>query len=112
MGWIKGITVTLHEKTQSGTDAFNAPVYEETTTEVENVLVQPVSADDVVGDLQLYGKRAEYELSIPKGDAHVWEDREVEFFGETWRSFGPVREYIEANVPLSWNRKVRVERYG
>ncbi|MCC8181529.1 MAG: hypothetical protein LIO45_00895 [Clostridiales bacterium] len=112
MGLIKGITVTLYEKTQTGTDEFHAPVYTETAVEVENVLVQPVSADDVVDDLRLYGKRAEYELCIPKGDSHSWEDCRVAFFGQTWRTFGFVREYIEALVPLSWNRKVKVERYG
>ncbi len=42
------------EKTQTGTDAFHAPIYTETAVEVENVLVQPVSADDVISDLQLY----------------------------------------------------------
>lgn len=112
MGLIKGITVTLYEKAQTGTDEFHAPVYTETAVEVENVLVQPVSADDVVDDLRLYGKRAEYELCIPKGDSHDWEDCRVVFFGQTWRTFGFVREYIEALVPLSWNRKVKVERYG
>lgn len=109
---IRGIPVVLYDRVQTGTDAFDAPVYAETPVTVENVLVTPSSSDDIVGDLQLYGKKAIYELSIPKGDAHVWEDRKVEFFGESWHTFGFSRQYIEENVPLRWNKKIKVERYG
>lgn len=109
---IKGIPVTLYDRTQSGTDGFGAPVWTETPVTVENVLVAPVSSTDVVSELHLTGKRAEYELCIPKGDGHTWEDRKVVFFGQSWRTIGFATEYIEANVPLDWNRKVKVERYG
>lgn len=112
MAMIKGITITLYEKTQVGVDGFNKPVYKETPVEVHNVLVTPVSTSDVIDAQQLYGKRAEYELSIPKGDAHEWEDRTVEFFGHKWKTFGFAREWIEDNVPLCWNKKIKVERYG
>lgn len=108
---IQGIPVALYERTQTGEDPFGAPVYTETPVTVENVLVAPTAADAVVQDLQLYGKRAVYELCLPKGDAHVWEDCRVDFFGQSFRVFGPVQEYIDALVPLDWNKKVKVERY-
>ncbi|MEA4965388.1 MAG: hypothetical protein VB055_06165 [Oscillospiraceae bacterium] len=108
---IKGITVLLQVTTQTGTDDFGAPVYSDTTETVENVLVSPVATNDVVSELQLSGKRAEYELCIPKGDAHIWENRVVEFFGRKWRTIGLPQEYIADLLPLAWNRKVRVERY-
>ncbi len=109
---IHGIPVTLYEPTQTGTDAFHAPITEDTPVTVENVLVCPTEAQEIVQELALYGKRSEYELLIPKGDTHQWEDRKIGFFGLTFRSFGPVAEYIDANVPGPWNRKVKVERYG
>lgn len=109
---INGISVVLYEKVHNGTDAFNSPVFKETPVTIDNVLISPVSDTDIVSDLQLWGKRAEYELSIPKGDTHNWEDAQVDFFGESWRTFGFPKEYIEDMVPLDWNRKVRVERYG
>lgn len=108
---IKGITVTLYEKTQISTDAFGAPIYQEFPIIIEDVLVSPVAAAEVVSDVQLYGKRAAYELCIPKGDTHHWEDCRVEFFGHTWRVFGPPQEWIERMVPGRWNKKVKVERY-
>lgn len=107
---IRGISVTLYERTQVGQDAFHAPVYEETAVEVKNVLVTPTSAEELVSEVQLYGKKSVYTLSIPKGDTHDWENRRVDFFGQSFRSFGPVQEYIEGLTPLSWNRKVKVER--
>ena len=112
MALLTGIPVVLYDKIQTGTDAFNAPVYQEMAEEVKNVLVCPVSTEDIVTAQQLYGKRAEYELCIPKGDAHDWENRTVEFYGKKWRTFGIVLEWMEHLTPGTWNRKVKVERYG
>lgn len=109
---IRGIPVTLYERTKTGEDAFHAPIYEETPVTVENVLVRPVSAGEITDALNLYGKRAVYELCLPKGDDHVWEDCRVEFFGKFFRVFGAPSEQIEALCPLDWNKKVQVERYG
>lgn len=112
MASIRGIPVILYERVQTGVDAFNAPIYEEVPVTVKNVLVSPNSTEDIAADLQLYGKRAEYTLDIPKGDTHNWENSVVEFFGAKWKTFGFPTQYIEANVPLSWNKRVKVERYG
>lgn len=112
MAKIKGIPVTLHDRVQTGVDDFKAPIYAETQVTVENVLVCPVSTQDITTDFQLYGKRLEYELCIPKGDDHSWENRVVAFFGVKWKTFGFPMEWIGENVPLDWNRKVKVERYG
>lgn len=109
---IKGITVILHEKTKVGNDAFGTPIYEEIPIEVENVLVSPASSTDVIDQLNLYGKKAVYTLGIPKGDTHNWEDVKVEFFGETWKTFGFPTEGIAELIPLGWNKKVMTERYG
>lgn len=108
---IKGITVILYDKIQTGTDGFDAPVYEEIPVEVENVLVSPASSTDVIEQLNLHGKKAVYTLAIPKGDTHNWKDRKVEFFGESWKTFGLPISGIEENIPLDWNTKVMVERY-
>ena len=112
MTMIKGITVKLIEQVEVGRDRFNNPVYTESETDVENVLVAPASSDDITDSTTLYGKKAIYTLAIPKNDQHVWEDQKVRFFGETWHVFGYATEGIEANIPLCWNKKVMVERYG
>ena len=112
MGRIKGITVILIDKVETGQDDFGHSVFEDREIEVENVLVQPTSTDDKVSQLNLTGKVAVYTLAIPKGDTHNWEDREVLFFGQRWRTFGIPIEGIESLIPLDWNKKVTVERYG
>lgn len=112
MALLTGIPVILYDKVKTGTDAFNAPVYTETAVEVKNVLVCPVSTEDIVTAQQLYGKRAVYELCIPKEDSHDWENRTVEFYGKKWKTFGIPLEWINHLVPGDWNRKVKVERYG
>lgn len=108
---IKGITVKLHVKTQTGVDDFNAPVYMDSVEAVDNVLVYPSYAQEIEDSINLYGKRADYQLAIPKGDTHTWTDTIIEFFNEKWTSIGPVTEGIEDNIPLMWNKKVSVMRY-
>lgn len=109
---IKGIPVVLYERTQTGRDNLGDPVYGETPVTVENVLVCPAAADAIVSELQLNGHRLAYELCLPKGDGHTWEGCRVDFFGQQFRVYAPPTEYIEALIPLDWNRKVKVERYG
>lgn len=108
---IKGMTVLLHERKQTGTDPFGAAVYEDVATPVDDVLVSPSSTEDLASAIQLYGKKAAYTLAIPKGDNHEWEDTTVEFFGRKWRTFGMVIQGIEADIPTRWHKKVQVERY-
>lgn len=108
---IKSITVRLYNMTQAGTDDLGSPVLVPVGEDVPGVLVYPSSNDAVVTDLQLYGKKSVYQLCIPKGDTHVWEDRVVKFFGKKFRTFGPCAEYIDGNIPLKWNKQIRVERY-
>lgn len=112
MAKIKGMTIILVDKVQIGVDPFGKPIYEDKDIEVENVLIQPTSSDDIVNQLSLTGKKAVYTLAIPKGDTHDWEDKEVKFFGKRWRTFGIPLEGIEELIPLDWNKKVMVERYG
>ena len=111
MGSIKGITVTLYEQTQTGTDAFNDPIYTETAINVDNVLVYPTTQTEILETVNLYGRKAVYTLGIPKGDTHNWENRRIDFFGQSWRSFGIPSQGIEDMIPLDWNMKVTVERY-
>ena len=116
-----GITVTLYERQQAVTtntppapvfDRFRDPVWTyKAAVSVANVLVGQPTADEITSGIDLYGKKAEFMLGIPKGDAHAWEDAKIEFFGRTWQAFGPVIRGIEANVPTPWHHKIRVARY-
>ena len=112
---IKGVTVTIIQRVKTGTDAFNAPIYNTVTDTVSNVLYSPTDPADNISELQLYGKQSVYTLAIPKGDTHNWKDAIVEIplvtGSERFRVFGEPISGIEANIPLGWNTKVKVERY-
>ena len=113
---ITGIPVTLYNETQDGTDAFNAPIWVETSVTVPNVLVGQPSEQEILDTINLYGKRAVYVLHIPKGDTHDWTNKRVEFKDSSGtvradRTIGEPIEWMEHLVPLDWNKKVRVETY-
>jgi len=111
MARLKGITITLINKVQTGTDPFDNPIYEDVEIEVDNVLVSPTSTDDVVNTMDLTGRKAVYTLAIPKGDTNDWENQEVRFFDKRWRVIGMPLQGIDELIPLDWNKKVMVERY-
>ena len=109
---MKGITITLYDRTQTDVDELNNPIYSETAVSVDTVLVAPVSSTEVLDTYNLTGRKAVYQLAIPKGDTHDWTaGKKVRFFGEDWRIIELPEEGIEALIPLQWNKKVRVERY-
>ena len=81
---MRGITVTLYERTQTGLDELNHPIYEETAENVDNVLVAPSSSSEAIESTNLDGRIGDYTMP---------------------------EEGIEKLIPLSWNKKVRVERY-
>ena len=109
---MRGVTITLYDKVQIGIDDFNRPVYEDIPRNIENVLIGEPTTDQIIDELNLSGKRLAYTLAIPKGDTHEWTDRKVEFFGEVFRTFGKPTQGIDHLIPLDWNKKVKVERYG
>ncbi len=112
---MRGITVTLYTKTADSTNPFGAPVWTEKAVTVDNVLVGQPDTDDITSSTDLYGKRIDYMLGIPKGDAHDWTDKRVEWtdaYGRTVKceTFGFPVTGIEALVPTPWHMKVRCRR--
>ena len=108
---IEGMTVTLWNKTQTGTNGFGEPIYTWDSKDVEDVLVGSPSAQEVTDTLNLTGRKIEYILGIPKGNEDNWENQIVEFFGHRFLTFGIPEQGIEANIPLRWHKKVKCERY-
>lgn len=114
---MRGITVTLYEKTQTtGVDGFGVPVYTEKPVQVKNVLIGEPTTDDIAVSTALYQKQITYMLGIPKGDTHNWMDSRVEWtdrYGTTHKvkTFGFPITGIEANIPTPWHMKVRCEQF-
>lgn len=110
---LKGMTVRLWSKTQTGTDAFNAPVYTWSYEDIPNVLVGEPSPEEQTNEMNMTGRSIAYTLGIPKGDEHNWENQIVEFFGHKFITYGIPVQGIEENLPvrIPWHKKVKCERY-
>jgi len=112
---IHGITIQLVKKTFKENDPLGNPIYTEENVNVDDVLVGEPSSSEVLDTLQVYGKKLAYTLAIPKGDTNDWTDTDVILpapFAGRYRTIGYPTAGIEENIPLKWNSKVKVERYG
>lgn len=109
---IRGVPVQLIVREQTGVDRLNRPIYEKRAETVDNVLIGTPDTSDVTAELNLSGKRISYILAIPKGDTHNWENADVVFWGRRYRTIGAPTQGIDDLIPLSWNKKVRVESYA
>lgn len=109
---MKGITISLLQKTKTGVDEFSAPVFSEEWVNVDDVLIGEPTSDEIINDRDLYGKKLAYTLAIPKKDTHKWEDTEVRFWDQKFKTYGKTSQGIGENIPGRWNKKVKVELYG
>ena len=109
---MKTITVQLFVKTQSSVDPFGAPIETEELIDVPGCLVGQPSSDEITQTMEMYGKKIAYVVGVPKGDTNTWTDTDVIIWGERFRTVGYPETGIQDNIPLSWGKNVKVERYG
>lgn len=109
---MKGMTVQLVVGTITSYDPFGAPIETEETINIDDVLVGQPTTDDITTTTELYGKKVEYVLGIPKGDTHNWVDAKVYIWGDAYKTIGYPQTGIQDNIPLRWGSNVKVERYG
>jgi len=107
-----GKSIILYQKTQTGTDGFNRPVYETVPVQIDNVFIGRPTDEEIINELTLSGKKWVHTLGIPKGDTHDWENAVIEFDGKKWRSFGAPVKGIPELMPFIWGMNVKVEAYG
>lgn len=108
---IKGTPIKLLVTTQTGIDPFHKPIFNEEWVTIDNVLIGEPNTDDVINEMNLSGKRIAYTLAIPKGDTNDWTNKQVQFFGQTFKTVGIPTQGIDENIPLLWNKKVKVYSY-
>ena len=110
---MKGVTITLLQKTQTGTDPLGQPTFSTKEVSVKDVLVGEPSSSDIETVLTKYGKRVAYTLGLPKGDENTWYKAQVKLpapWSATFNVIGDFTAGIEENVPTRWNKKVHLER--
>lgn len=111
MAVIRGKSIMLLVQDFDDVDSFNhLNPYTGEWVQVDDVLYAPVSDEEATDSTNLTGRKATYQLAIPKGDTHTWQAGGYVFFNdEYWRIIGHPTEGIDENIPLRWNKKVKVE---
>lgn len=110
---IKGIKILLAVSNGETINDFGETLKSCYYVPVDNVLVGQPDSTDIVSSTELTGIKTEYVLGIPKGDRHEWKNTTVilpEPFAGTYQTIGDPVAGIEENIPLSWNKKVRIQR--
>ncbi|MDO4681090.1 MAG: hypothetical protein Q4A55_07590 [Aerococcus sp.] len=113
MGHIKGQTVTVffYLPDYSNKDKFGylPSTYEQ--KDIPNVLITPVSSEQVNDSMNILGTKEVYQLALPKGDNNRWNNAIVFFNNRFWHVTGADMGGQEDLIPLDWNKKVTVENY-
>lgn len=110
---IEGISITLYTETVTGYDDFNREIVETKAVTVDNVVIGQPSSEDITSEINVSGKRAVYNLAIPKDDQNDWTNKVVEFYGKKWRTIGVPTQFMDGYMGESWpwNKQIKVEEY-
>lgn len=108
---ITGETVTVIREVEVGRDGYNKPITEEQLEDVDNVLVQPGSREDVAGgvsygtargSIRTDGTRVKYTLHFPKTFDKDLRLCDIVVRGTRCHVIGEPDHYILENCPTQW----------
>ena len=107
---LRGETVVVSYREQTGVDAFHSPVYKDVEMDVDNVLVEPGEAADVIESVRPDGTEVNYTLRFPKTfkEASKLENGKVKVRGQVIKIIGHP-DYLDPEMcPTDWNMTVKV----
>lgn len=108
---MKGETITVMRRTQTGLDEGNNPVYEDVAEEVPNVLVGAPNGDNAGDSNRPDGIRIDANLYFPrdyKGDA--LRGQTIVVRGHPYKVVGDPFPVDGGMTPTEWNMTVPVTR--
>lgn len=105
---LTGETVVVTNRTETGRDEFNNPVFTDVEEPVDNVLVAPGAAADVVDTVRPEGAEVNYTLYFPKTFTAKLECEKVQVRGEWLDVIGHPDRYSDDVCPTDWNMVVTV----
>ena len=108
---MKGIDIQLVVNTVTGTDPFGNPITTEELETIHDCLVGQPSTDDLTSSIELYGKKIDYVVGIPKGDTHDFTNAELIIFDKRFKVIGFPQVGINENIPLRWGQNLKVQAY-
>lgn len=105
---MKGEKVTIITKQAVSKDILGNVVFAETEEQVDNVLVAPGEAADVIDDMRPDGTEVHYTLYFPKTFKGHLETGEIIVRGERLQVVGHPDRFDVGNCPTEWNMVVKV----
>ena len=110
MGLLAGESVVVITRTETGRDRGNSPIWSESETVVDDVLVEPRDGGDVVESNRPDGTEVAYLLHFPKTHTASLRGCRVRVRGRELHVVGDPDGYQPELTPGPWNRQVRVGR--
>lgn len=113
---ITGEKIVLEMPTEGPPDAMGDPVFISATQEIDNVLVQPGTTNDIASGRSGERNRPDgvtivYTLHFPKGlENYDFRGCRVKVRGEWMEVVGDPTYYAPENTPGQWNYPVEVKR--
>ena len=107
---MRGESVIVITRTETGRDGGNAPIYSDSETTVTNGLVAPGTRSDVIDSNRPEGVDVAYNLHFPKTFTGSLRGLRVKVRGEAFHIIGDPQPYQTNLTPGKWNRPVEVER--
>lgn len=100
--------VTVKRRVQTGTDAFNAPVYAESSEVVAGVLAQPGATADLDAS-RPEGATVAVTFHFPRGYGKSLKGCRVSCGGREYRVVGDPQPYAEGSCPGPFSLTVEAE---
>ena len=107
-GLIPRTSVAVIRRVETGTDAFNAPIWSEQSEQVDGVVARPTSTADLADD-RPEGTRADIAFAFPKGYGKSLKGCSIVHGGRTYRVIGDPRPLMSDGVPDPWDMTVECE---
>lgn len=107
---MKGESVTVISRVETGRDPGNAPIYGDVETIVDDVLVAPGPRSDVIESNRPEGVKIAWTLHFPKTFSGSLRGARISVRGQKALSVvGDPQPYTAANTPTRWWMPVELE---
>ena len=107
-GLIAATSVEVIQRVAVGSDRYGAPIYEDSTETVDNVVVHPGGTEDLA-ETRPEGIRIDMTFHFPKTYTESLRGARIRYQDREYRVIGDPQSYMEDNTPGEWNRTVETE---
>ena len=109
LGLMRTVAVTVTRREQTGTDAFNAPVYKDVDEDVPGVMPQPGATADLAAE-RPDGVTVDMTFHFPRGYSKSLRGCRVSYAGKSYEVVGDPQPYLSEVTPGPFAMSVEAVR--